>query len=128
MNPLEASSSSAGSLKKRRVFVVDDEGQIADLLSLFLRDAGFDVDTFQDGHSCLIKAQDSQPDVVVTDVSMPGMDGIALAKILRTQCPNCKVILISGNPEWKTRPQALDGFVLLPKPFVLSQLLRLIDT
>jgi DNA-binding NtrC family response regulator len=127
MNRVDASSLSSVPLKRRRIFVVDDEGQIADLLGAFLRDSGFDVDTFEDGKSCLLKAADSSPDILVSDISMPGMDGIALANAIRGVCPECKVILISGNPEWKTRAQALDGFVLLSKPFVLSQLLRLID-
>jgi DNA-binding NtrC family response regulator len=72
------------------------------------------------------------PDVLVSDVSMPEMDGIALAKALRERNPNCKVILISGNPKWKTRTHLesarSDGFVLLLKPFPLETLLRLIES
>jgi len=116
----------------RKVFVVDDEKQIADLLSLFLREAEFDVETFDDPHSCLLRANECVPDVLISDITMPGMDGITLAKALRTHNPNCKVILISGNPEWNTRghfrADSLDDFVLLRKPFSPSQLLRLIKS
>ncbi len=118
---------------RRKVFVVDDEKQIADLLSLFLlREAEFDVETFHDPHSCLLRANECVPDILVSDITMPGMDGITLAKALRKRNPNCKVILISGNPHWRTREQmyggGLDGFILLRKPFSPSQLLRLIKS
>jgi DNA-binding NtrC family response regulator len=115
-----------------KVFVVDDEEQIAEVLSDSLRGAQFDVETFHDARSALPRASDCIPDILVSDISMPGMDGIALAEALRQQNPTCKVILISGNPNWKTRRQlegsGLDGFVLLSKPFPLDQLLRLIES
>lgn len=109
-----------------KVFVVDDERQIADILSLILREAEFDVETFHDPRSCLLRANDCAPDVLVTDISMPEMDGITLSKALRKQNPNCKVILMSGNPEWRTRAQDSDDFIMFSKPFSPSKLLRLI--
>jgi DNA-binding NtrC family response regulator len=115
---------------KTKVFVVDDEEQVAEVLTLSLLEAGLDVETFSDSYSALRRARDCPPDILVTDISMPNMDGITLAKALREQIPTCKVILISGNPEWKT-PKHLNvshDFVLLPKPFPLNQLLRLIKS
>jgi DNA-binding NtrC family response regulator len=121
-----------GTISKKKVFVVDDEVQIAEVLSLGLREAALDVETFNDARSALLRAQDYPPDVLVSDIAMPEMDGIALAKALRKQYPNCKMILISGNPGWKThedwRGDGLEGVVLLPKPFALSQLLCLIES
>jgi DNA-binding NtrC family response regulator len=120
------------SRNKKKVFVVDDEEPIAEVLTLGLRNAELDVETFNDARSALLRARDCPPDALVSDISMPEMDGITLAKALRKQYPNCKVILISGNPGWKTREDwrgdGLDGFVLLPKPFALSQLLSLIKS
>ena len=116
----------------KKVFVVDDEKQIADLLSTFLGGAQFDVETFYDAHSALLRASDCPPDIIVSDVVMPDMDGITLAKAVRVECPDCKVILISGNPSWTrgvSRSDGLgDGFTLLSKPFPLKQLLRLIKS
>lgn len=116
----------------RKVFVVDDERQIADILSFFLRTAEFDVETFHDPRSCLMRASECPPDVLVSDITMPGMDGVALAQAIREQNLECKIILISGNPPWRTREQLhgdrLDGFILLRKPFPPSQLLRLIES
>jgi two-component system, response regulator YesN len=111
---------------------VDDEQQIAELLSDVVRGAQFDVETFHNARSALRRSRDCQPDVLVSDICMPEMDGIALADALREQNPNCKVILISGNPEWGTRGDVLgdglDRFTLLLKPFRYSQLLNLIKS
>jgi DNA-binding response OmpR family regulator len=121
-----------GAIAKQKVFIVDDEKQIAEVLTLGLPKTGFDVETFYDARSALLRASDCLPDILISDVVMPEMDGIALAKALRELNPNCKVVLISGNPEWKTREdwrgRGLDGFVLLPKPFALSQLLSLLKS
>jgi DNA-binding NtrC family response regulator len=94
---------------EKKVFVVDDEEQIAEVLTESLRAANFDVEMFSDPRSALMRASDCPPDVLVSDISMPEMDGIALAKALRERNPHCKVILISGNPKWKTHTQTLKG-------------------
>jgi PleD family two-component response regulator len=75
---------------KKKVFVVDDEEQIAEVLTLGLRAAEFDVETFNDARSALLRASDCLPDVLVSDISMPEMDGITLAKVLRKQYPTAR--------------------------------------
>ena len=116
----------------KTIFVVDDERTVANTLSDFLRGADFTVETFYDARSALLRAGDYPPDVLITDVNMPEMDGITMAKALRTQCPTCKIVLMSGNPQITTggRLQAdgIDVFALLLKPFATSQLLRLIKS
>jgi DNA-binding NtrC family response regulator len=109
------------------VFVIDDEGEIADILSSYLREAEFDVETFYDPHSCLRRASQCLPDILVSDICMPGMDGITLAKMLLKLCPHCKVILISGNPDWRTAQKG-DDFQLLLKPFSPAKLISLIKS
>lgn len=117
--------------RAKKIFVVDDEKPIADLLSTFLGDAQFDVETFYDAHSALQRANDCPPDLLVSDVVMPEINGVTLAKALRVQHPHCKIILMSGNPDW-TRGVAhgdgLDGFTLLSKPFPLKRLLHIIKS
>jgi DNA-binding NtrC family response regulator len=119
-------------IAKQKVFVVDDERQIARLLSLAIRDADFDVEMFYDARSALLRASECVPDILVSDVTMPDMDGITLAETIRERNPNCKVILISGNPNWKTHGTLhsgrLDGFTLLLKPFTIKQILSLIES
>ena len=123
---------SNSAIAKQKVFVVDDEKQIADAISFVLRETGFDVETFYDPRSVLQRASDCMPDVLVSDIGMPEMDGITLARVLRRKIPNCKVILMSGNPYWKARGESqsgeLDGFPLLLKPFPFRKLLELIKS
>jgi DNA-binding NtrC family response regulator len=121
---------SARGRASHKLFVVDDEESIAELLSRYLREVEFDVETFHDAHSALLRTSDCRPDILVSDIVMPGMDEVTLARAVREQHPICKVILISGNPNWTreiSQGEGLDGFTLLRKPFSLSQLLTLID-
>ena len=86
-----------GNCNKHRVFVVDDDAQIAEICTLVLREAGFEVETFHDGMAALQRAMEYEPDVVLTDFSMPKMDGITLATCLEKHYPACRVVIISGQ-------------------------------
>jgi CheY-like chemotaxis protein len=83
--------------REKLVFVVDDEVSIADTLTLILRRAGFTVRTFYDGLAAFEHTQRERPDIVVSDVVMPRMDGFTLAARLREQLPHCQILLMSGN-------------------------------
>ncbi len=80
-----------------KVFVVDDEVLIADTLGLILRREGFSVHTFYDGLAAFEFAQHEAPDIILSDVVMPGMDGFILASKILQQFPRCQILLISGN-------------------------------
>lgn len=118
--------------RKYKVLVVDNKKRMADVLSFVLREAEFEVETFYDARSALQRASGCPPDVLVSDINMPEMDGISLGEALREQNPNCRVILISGSPYWKSPRESqvdeLNGFVLLPKPFSPSQFLHLVKS
>jgi CheY-like chemotaxis protein len=66
-------------LKKYRIFVVDDDVSIAELCALVLRGAGFEVEIFCDGLKAIKRAMECEPNLVLTDFSMPKLDGIKLA-------------------------------------------------
>ncbi len=83
---------------KRIAFVVDDEGIIASTLELILISHGFDARSFVDPHDALSAAQSALPDLLFTDVMMPQINVIELAVQLRRSCPNCRVLLSSGQP------------------------------
>ena len=68
---------------KTRVLVVDDEEDAREMLSLILSQAGFDVDDAADGFAALAKMSRYRPDVVVTDLRMPGMTGVDLLQRIR---------------------------------------------
>jgi len=79
------------------VLVVDDELVIADTLTAILNTAGIAAIAAYDGRSALEIAQTIPPDLLLSDVVMPGMSGIDLAIAIRQAVPDCKVLLFSGQ-------------------------------
>lgn len=109
---------------RSRVIVVDDETAVADTITLVLRRAGFEVSTFYAALPAAQYALQFAPDVVVTDYSMPSMNGLALTAWLKHNCPGCKIVMISGNVS-EVEQEAKNGlnFTLLQKPVNPSVLL-----
>jgi DNA-binding response OmpR family regulator len=110
-----------------RVFVVDDEAVIATTLAVILRQQGFEATSFDLPLEALQAAHDNAPDLLISDVVMPVMSGIELAVQVREHCPDCKVLLFSGqaataNLLEKARAAGHD-FELLSKPVHPSDLL-----
>lgn len=88
----------AAYLKERPVIlIVDDERVIADTLSIILSKSGFDTHTAYDGPSALDIALEVTPNLLISDVVMPGMSGVDLAITLADAIPQCKVLLFSGQ-------------------------------
>jgi DNA-binding NtrC family response regulator len=79
------------------VLIVDDEKVIADTLSIILTHAGFITMTAYDGESALRIANAITPDLLISDVVMPGITGVELAIKLTRSIPNLKVLLFSGQ-------------------------------
>jgi DNA-binding response OmpR family regulator len=86
---------------KRRVLIVDDNQDLAEAAHLFLEANGHEVRTAQDGPCALRLAMDFQPDVVVVDIGLPGMDGYELARRLRELLPGLAIAALSG---WRIDP------------------------
>lgn len=84
-------------MSNKRILVVDDELNIRILLGSILQQAGYVVDTAEDGFVALKKIQHIVPDLVVTDLRMPNMNGFELLSTIRTRFPNLPAIAISGE-------------------------------
>jgi DNA-binding NtrC family response regulator len=80
-----------------RIFVVDDEPVIASSLAAILRMNDFSVRYFTSPEAALDAARSESPDLVISDVAMPVISGIELAIQMKAQCPNCKILLFSGQ-------------------------------
>jgi DNA-binding response OmpR family regulator len=79
------------------VLIVDDEVLIADTLAAILRQSGFTAMTAYRGSTAMEIAYINPPDLLLTDVAMPGMNGIDLAIAVRQSFPDCKILLFSGQ-------------------------------
>jgi len=84
------------SKRPKRFFVVDDEQCIADTLTAILRRSGYEATALYDGESAWSACNNKAPDLIISDVVMPGISGIDLAIRIRERYPNCKVLLFSG--------------------------------
>jgi CheY-like chemotaxis protein len=82
---------------KPRVLVVDDERVIADTLAIILNQHGFDASAVYTGTQAVEKARAVQPELIISDVIMPDMNGIETAIHIRKFLPNCKILLFSGQ-------------------------------
>lgn len=80
-----------------RVLVVDDEKNLADTLVLILQGAGFHATAAYNGDSALQRLDAVSPDIVISDVIMPGMNGIDLCAKIQLRYPNCQILLFSGQ-------------------------------
>ena len=109
---------------KQRILIVDDEPQITRVLRRSLTTHGYEVRVASDGESALQTFGDWSPDLVVTDLSMPNMDGLHLCRNLRviSQLP---IIVLSVRGEERTKVQALDAGAddYVTKPFGMDELL-----
>lgn len=81
-----------------KIIVVDDEPVIADTLVNILTGEGYKAISTSNGKSAIEFATKFEPDVVVSDIIMPGLSGIETAKAILQRLPKCRVILFSGQP------------------------------
>ena len=112
------------------IFVVDDEPVIASSLAAILKLHGYATTSFTSALEALAAAQLSAPDLLISDVVMHGLSGVDLAIQIKAECPECKILLFSGQAS--TRDLLKDArsqgntFQLLQKPVHPSvMLLRL---
>jgi len=108
----------------RRILVVDDEPQITRVLRTSLSSQGYDIRVANNGETALEILKDWKPDLVITDLAMPSMDGLELCRKLRasSQLP---IIVLSVKSEERTKVRALDlgADDYVTKPFAIGELL-----
>jgi CheY-like chemotaxis protein len=81
----------------KRILLVDDEPSIRFVLGAVLEQSGYTVDSAEDGFAALRKLRTAMPDLVITDLRMPNMNGFELLSVLRTRFPQLPTIAISGE-------------------------------
>ncbi|MBD1597488.1 sigma-54-dependent transcriptional regulator [Pseudomonas typographi] len=110
----------------QHVCVIDDEASIREAIEQFLGLCGFTVQTFERADVCLAQLPTDYPGVVVTDVRMPGMDGMALLAELQARDPGLPVILLTGHGDVPMAVAAIrsGAYDFIEKPFDPEQLTR----
>ena len=106
-----------------RALVVDDEPSLGELIQMALRYEGWQVETATDGAAALAKARAFQPDVVVLDIMMPGLDGLEVLKRLRASGDDVAVLFLTAKDAVTDRVVGLTagGDDYVTKPFSLEE-------
>ena len=120
-----AAPPAARAADRPRILVVDDEASIRDLLSKTLALADYDIDTSPDGRSALERLRLYPYDLLIVDLKMPGMDGLAVVREAKRLKADLPVIVITGYSTESSAIEALNLGVTsyLTKPFKVSQVL-----
>lgn len=118
-------------LRKRLVLVVDDEKRIADTLAAILETKGYESRAAYDGSTALEICQGRIPDLLITDVVMPGMSGIELGIAVKRKYSTCHVLLFSGQAATAQMLEDAEArghrFEVLAKPVHPSLLLERVE-
>ena len=101
-----------------QVLLVDDEPGILKVLGISLADRGYRVFTAESGEEAIRIFHDARPDIVLSDIKMPGMDGIELLKSIKQESPNTEVIMITGHGDMELAIESLkyDASDFISKP------------
>jgi two-component system nitrogen regulation response regulator GlnG len=110
------------------VWIVDDDQSVRWVLEQALGQAGMESRSFERAEHLLEAISHATPDVLITDVRMPGMDGIALLERLGRSCPDLPIIVITAHTDLDHAVAAYEGgaFEYLPKPFDLDEAIELV--
>lgn len=131
-NPLHQTNSPAAATTPLDVLFVDDDREIASVMTEYLRRCGYSVESAADGDLAQRILHRRPVALVVTDILMPQVDGYELIMKLRQTPHRPRIIAMSGNPskiglDFLKSAQQLGADHVLPKPFVPQSLLKLIQ-
>ena len=114
----------------QRILVVDDDPKIRGMVKLVLETEGYEVDLAADGYAALRAVEATEPDCVVLDVMMPGLDGHAVLSRIRSSArASTPVVMLTAAADddqaWAAWSKGVDYF--LAKPFDADELLRFLS-
>ncbi|WP_428775182.1 nitrogen regulation protein NR(I) [Vibrio sp.] len=116
-------------MSKGYVWVVDDDSSIRWVMEKTLSSANIKCETFSDAESVLLALERETPDVLVSDIRMPGMDGISLLNQVHSNSPDLPVIIMTAHSDLDAAVNAYQkgAFEYLPKPFDVDETLTLVE-
>ncbi|MFK5915320.1 MAG: nitrogen regulation protein NR(I) [Woeseiaceae bacterium] len=112
---------------KESIWVVDDDRSIRWVLEKALTKANMEVRTFEEADSVIRALEREQPEAIISDVRMPGMDGLVLLDTIHKKFPDLPVIIITAHSDLDSAVSAYQGgaFEYLPKPFDIDEAVEL---
>jgi len=109
---------------RTKILVVDDEPTICSMMTVFLTQIGYAVRTVNSGDDAITVFDEDPPDMVLLDISMPGMRGIDVLQLMKHRKADCGIIMLSAYGDDQTIQEALDmgAFCYIQKPMELMDL------
>ncbi|MBD3421399.1 MAG: response regulator [Chitinivibrionales bacterium] len=113
-----------------KILIVDDEGKMRALLAMALDAEGYDIDEADSAEAALDYLLRAIPDVIITDVRMPGMDGVELVKQIRSRHPGIECIVMTAYADAKSGIDAMRNGAMeyVAKPFEMDEMLLLVKS
>ena len=113
--------------RRDKLLLVDDEPSIRRVLSAVLTQMGHEVRSAEDGFAALKEMHEWMPDILLSDLNMPGMSGFELLSVVRRRLPGIYVIATSGAYSGETVPHGIAADSFYEKATGMHSLLRLLD-
>ena len=113
---------------QQKVWIVDDDKSIRWVLEKALQKTDVEIQSFSNPDDVLKKLQHEEPDVIISDIRMPGMDGISLLGQIKQLAPNIPVIIMTAYSDLDRAVSAFQGgaFEYLSKPFDVDEVVSLV--
>lgn len=118
------------SLEKKRILVVDDDPKVlAPIVRILKTKKGYETFTAVDGFQAGEQVSDHNPNLVILDIMLPGIDGFKVCKMIKERDKNIKVLAITGYNTKENRKKILDAGAdaFLPKPFEMKKLIENVE-
>jgi len=104
-------------MKKAKVLIVDDEVAFADNIAKLISKRGYEVTTVNNGQSAVEALDESDFDIIILDLKMPGLDGLATLKLIKGKRPGVEVIILTGHGSMES---GIDGIQLGAFDFIMK--------
>lgn len=113
----------------QQIWIIDDDRAMRWVLEQTLTQAGLQVTAFEDAHSALDALQHHTPTVILSDIRMPGMDGLEFLSRVKTHYPDLPVIIMTAHSDLESAVSSYQtgAFEYLPKPFDIDEALALVN-
>ncbi|MCW8956735.1 MAG: nitrogen regulation protein NR(I) [Gammaproteobacteria bacterium] len=114
-------------MAEQHIWVIDDDQSIRWVLEKALKQAGLEVSSFDSANAAVDALPSHKPDAIITDIRMPGMDGLDFLQLLGEQHPSIPVIIMTAHSDLDSAVSAYQGgaFEYLPKPFDIDEAVEL---
>lgn len=116
-------------MSQNKIWVIDDDRAMRWVLEKTFKEEGFDVTNFEEAQTALERLHNDSPDVILTDIRMPGIDGLTFLSKVKNSHPDLPVIIMTAHSDLESAVSSYQtgAFEYLPKPFDIDEALALVN-